>query len=307
MQALFYHDRRGESGARFLSSTAAFALGTLCAACGHAAQAPEPAGAPTTAPSVNARSAETEVTTPTAAAIAGGRDVIERLRAAGGGAALTALRSFDVTGTSLMSSLTAARQLKVRALFPQYYRQEEGPRPGVKGPAFHTTMGLTGDHGWLTGAQLGGDGRSPDRSLAERAYTRAARQAMAGFLAGVNAPWLIDTGRYTATSGGTVEAGVDRGALIVLLDGPDGRVGRLLIDPGTHLPRRLIEPPQPGGGGTAGIADIVFTYSDFQPQNGLQLPRTIVRETGPNRTVWSITKYTLNPRLTSRQFLPSRR
>ena len=226
---------------------------------------------------------------------------MERVRTAGGGSALTHLRSFEITGTAEMADLKIRRSLRVIARFPLLYRQEEATPPGTK-PPFNTAMGLEGDRGYLTGARLGGDGQSKDRDVVRRTYARAASQAMAGFLAGINAPWLIDSGHYTATDGGTVTAGTDQGALILILDGPDGRVGRLLIDPNTQLPRRLIQPPQAGGGGTAAVADIVFTYSDFQPQGGLQLPHTIVRENGRNRTVWSIKQYTLNPRLAPGRF-----
>jgi hypothetical protein len=201
-----------------------------------------------------------------------------------------------------MTAINGVRGLNILALFPHFYRQEEAPQPGAKGRVLHITMGLQGDVAWMNGAVLAGEGRSPNREVAQRAYTRAARQAMAGFLVGVNAPWLIDTGKYTVTDEGTIETGTDRGTLAVLIDGPDGRVGRILIDPGTHLPRRLIEPPQPWGGGIAAVADIVFTYSDYQPQAGLQLPHTIVRENGRNRTVWSIRQYTLNPPLSPRRF-----
>ena len=276
----------------------------VLAACGRptseAVPSPPSRGGATTPPATSAT--EPRPVTPTAAAIASGRAIIERVRAAGGGPALTALRSVEATGTSRMTAVRAVRQLRIMALFPQFYRQEEAPQRGTIGRPLHVTMGFQGEWGWMTGARLGGDGRSPNRAVAERAYTRAVRQAMAGFLAGVNAPWLVDTGKYTVTDAGTVEAGADRGALAVLIDGPDGRVGRILIDPGTHLPRRFIEPPQPGGGGAAAVADIVFTYSDYTPQAGLQLPHTIVRENGRNRTVWSITQYTLNPRLPPRLF-----
>lgn len=232
---------------------------------------------------------------------------MEMVRKAGGGPVLTALRSIDATGTSTMTSLKTPRQLQITALFPQYFKIDEGPLPGVRVPVLHTTMGLEPRGGWLKGAALGGDGKSKDRDTAQRAYTRAARQTMAGILAGINAPWLMDTERFTISDGGTIAAGDDRGALQLFIDGPDGRVGRLLVDPGTHLPRRLIEPPQPSGGGTAATADIVFTYSDFQMQDGVQLPRTIVRQNGETRTTWSIKKYVLNPKIPARKFVSGQR
>ena len=227
---------------------------------------------------------------------------MERVRTAGGGATLTALRSFEAIGTSATAGLSVTRLLKVMALFPLFYRQEETMPATMQDRGLQIAMGLDGNTGWINGAVLGGDGRSADRATAQRAYTRAARQAMAGFVAGVNAPWLMDSGRYTITDGGTIDAGIDKGAAVIILDGPDGRLGRLLVDPGTRLPRRLIQPPQPGSGGRTALADIVFTYSDYAPQGGLQLPHTIVRENGGDRTVWSISHYTLNPPLTPRHF-----
>jgi hypothetical protein len=229
--------------------------------------------------------------------------LIEKVRAASGGATVTKFRGFEITGTSTMTNMRAVRQLKVLALYPQFFRQDEASAPGTKMPSPHITIGLQGPTGWMNGAQLGGDGQSPDRAVAQAAFTRAAQQAMAGFVAGINAPWLLDTASYTMTSAGAVDSGIDKGALQVIIDGPGGRVGRLLIDPGTHLPRRLIEPPQKGGGGNAAVSDIVFTYSDFQPKDGLQLPHTIVRENGPSKTTWSIQTYVVNPKISPRRFV----
>jgi hypothetical protein len=300
---LFYHDRPAGLGWRLLDYAAAMTMAAASVAgCGRPPQSQAPAAVSAPA-STGAAAPVTPSPTPTGAASAGGRAAIDEVRAAAGGAALTALRSFELDGTSTMTGLKSPRQLKVLALFPQYFRQDEAPAPNATGQKFHTVIGMQDTVGWILGGRLGGDGASPDRTIAERAYTRAARQAMVGFLAGINAPWLVDSNHYTATLAGTVTAGPDRDAVIVVLDGPDGRGGRLLIDPNTHLPRRLIEPPQPGGRGPASIIDIIFTYSDFQPQDGLQLPHTIIRENGPNRTVWSISKYVLNPRLTPRNFL----
>jgi len=239
--------------------------------------------------------------------VAKGRDTVELVRAAAGGPALTALRSLEITGRSVMTGLKVPRQFNAIALFPLFYRQEEATETTGAVPGFHTTIGFDGTAGWMKGAALAGDGRSKDRNVAMKAYTRAARQTMAGFMAGIDTPWLLDTGRYTFTDAGTVDAGADKGAMQLLIDGPDGRVGKLLIDPGTHLPRRLIEAPLPGNGGNAAVTDTIYTYSDFQTQNGVQLPRTIVRDNTPTRTTWSIAKYTLNPKLTARRFLVPKR
>lgn len=308
MQPLFYHDHRTGPLARLGALLGALTLAgaTICA-CGRPTPAPPSAARPSAdatsiAPTTAAAGDPGQASTPTAVAVERGRAIIEQVRTAGGGPVLTALKSFEATGTSIATGIKLTRQIRVIATAPRAYRQEEASPSGIPVPAPRMIIGLDGDRGWFTGGRLGGDGQSKDAEVAQRAYTRAARQAMAGFVVGVNLPSLIDSGRYTASDLGPVTAGDDAGAWQVQVDGPDGRVGRVLIDPNTHLPRRLIEPPQPGSGGTTAVTDIVFTYSDFQPQAGLQLPRTILRENGNNRTQWSIAKYTVNPKLPARRF-----
>jgi hypothetical protein len=292
MRSYFYH--------------AVVSIAVFAAACGGASNGSRatPASAPAT-PAVGG--AATPAATPapagttTSDAIARGRQIIEQVRAAAGGGAVTAMRAFEATGTSNMSVLREPRTLHVRALFPSYYRQAEVPPAGKKG--LRTLIGMqTEDVGWILGAALAGDGRSSDRDIAQLAYTRAARQTMAGWLAGVNAPWLVDSGKYTPVAGGTVDAGDDRHMLIVSLEGPDGRAGRLLVDPNTHLPRRFIEPPQPGTGGEAARNEINFSYADYRNVDGVQLPMSITRTVGRIRTLWSIEKYTVNPKLSPRDF-----
>jgi hypothetical protein len=308
MQALFYHDHRAGAPRRTFALTAGGMLVLIAIGCGTnstptprdaSASVTQPIAAPqATIPSATLTGAETP--TATSASIARARAVLDR-RAAGGGPALTAVRSLEITGTSQMTGLKVPRTLTVRALFPSFFRQEEAPA-GNNAKTFHTVIGMQDTIGWIAGATLAGDGSSTAPGVAARAHTIAGRQAMAGFLAGISAPWLLDSERYTFTDGGVINAGADRGSQVLLIDGPDGRVGRLLIDPDTHLPRRLIEPPQAGSAGTSAVADIVFTYSDYQPQDGLQLPRTIVRDNGPNRTIFSLEKYTINPKLKPQQF-----
>jgi hypothetical protein len=268
----------------------------LTAACGRpapdthvpASSAPLPATSSAAAPGA---------ATPTSDAIARGKEIIERVRTAAGGAKLTAVRSIDARGTSAMT-VVGTRSLSIRAMFPALYRQEEIPSaPGGLGIA----IGLQSNGiGWMLGGRLGG---SNDPKVIQESYNRAGSQAMVGFLAGVSAPWLIDSAQFTPIGAGTVDSGDDRGLDIVTLEGPLGRAGRLLIDPGTHLPRRFIEPPQPGPGGAAGRNELNFTYSDFRSVDGVQLPHTIVRRVGETQTTWVIEKYTLNPKLSSRDFI----
>jgi hypothetical protein len=280
MRAQFYH---------------AIALSVLLgAACGRPTSntpAPSASAAPFSTPSAAPAQA-----TPTSDAIAKGREIIERVRAAAGGAKLTAIRSIQADGTSDMSSV-GRRALSIRAMFPSSYRQEEIPSaPGGLGVA----IGLQGNGmGWMLGGRLGG---SSDRKVLQENYNRAASQAMAGFLAGVNAPWLVDSGQFTPVAGGKVDTGDDRDLFIVAIEGPLGRAGRLLIDPGTNLPRRFIQPPQPLPGGAAGHNELSFTYSDFRAEDGVQLPHTIVRRVGNSLTTWLIATYKLNPKLSPKEF-----
>ncbi len=238
--------------------------------------------------------------TPTADGVRLGKEAIERIRAAAGGAKLTALRSFHAKGTSTMSVVAGARTLTIRAMFPGFYRQEEIPN-ATGGLGVAIGVG-TGNMGWMLGARMRGDGRSNDAKTVQATYNRAAIQAMAGVLAGVSAPWLVDSGQFTAIANGTVDSGDDRNLVIVTLEGSLGRAGRLLIDPDTNLPRRFLEPPQSGTGGAAGRNEISFTYSDFRDVNGVQLPHTIMRRVGNIQTAWLIETYTLNPKLSPRDF-----
>jgi hypothetical protein len=213
------------------------------------------------------------------------------------------VRSLEAEGTSSATFASQSRRLTIKALFPDRYQQDEAPQKGPRAAdRFRTMVTLNGEIGWFAGVGLGGDGQSPDRDTRRRAYTRAARQSMIAFFSGVNVSWLTEPGRLTFTDGGTIENGDDRGALVVIVDGPEGRAGRIIIDPGTMLPRRFITPPQPAGG-TASVLETVLTFSDFLPQAGVQLPRTFVRVNGRNRTTWTITKYTINPKLLARQFV----
>ncbi|TAK12527.1 MAG: hypothetical protein EPO35_11300 [Acidobacteria bacterium] len=282
----------------------AIALSALVAsACGRPATSNGPGSEPPVAraqPGAAIPSAPAPPSTPTAEAIEAGRALIERVRAAAGGAKVTAMRRFQATGTSRMSVVPGTRTFTVRALFPGFYRQEEIP---TATGGFGFAVGVEAeDIGWMLGGRLGGEGRSSDPKVARAAYDRAGSQAMAGVLAGVNAPWLVDSGKFTPIAAGKVEGGDDRDLAIVNLEGPTGRAGRLLIDPGTFLPRRFIEPPQTGVGGEAGLYDLVFTYSDFKDVQGVQLPHTIVRRVGNIQTTWSIANYDLAPKLKPADF-----
>lgn len=306
MQALLYHDppagparhaaRRGGIAALVL---------VLAAACGRLPHSRN--ATPSTTPPGAGTAMPRPATTPTAEAIARGRSIIEAARdAARGGSPLT-VRGLRASGTSTLSVMKVPRHLLIDARFPDSYRQEEATAPGTPGGGFITIFGLDGGQGYLVGANLGGEGQASDLAVAQRARTRAARQTMAAFLAGVWPAWLVEAGTFTPTDAGTVTAGDDAGAAIVLVDGPDGRVGRLIVDPATHLARRLIQPPQPATGGQAAVSEVTVTFSDFRPVAGVALPHTIVRQLGPMRATWTIASWEINPTFRATDFEPVRR
>jgi hypothetical protein len=273
-------------------------IAPACAKPDSTSPAAKPAAAPArgtaTAPVTSAGA------TPTSEAVSRGKELIEKIRAAAGGPKVTAMRSFEARGTSTTSVIAGARSLTVRALFPGFYRQEE--IPAAKG-GLGVAIGVgVGNIGWMLGARLGGDGRPTDAKGLQDAYNRAASQAMAGFLAGANAPWMVDSGQFVAVASTTPESGDDSQLIVINLAGPHGRAGRLLVDPSTNLPRRFIEPPQAGTGGGAGRNEINFAYADFRDVDGVKLPHTIVRRVGNIQTTWTIEKYTLNPKLRPRDF-----
>jgi hypothetical protein len=278
----------------------AIALCALLTAACNRPGSDTPAPSTSSAAETPSSTAPTPGATATSDAVQRGKEIIEKIRAAAGGPKLTAIRSIEATGTSTMSAIRNPRTLSIRAMFPELYRQEEIPT-GRGGLGF--AIGVAPDRvGWILGARFTPNAKAGGAQAMQDMYNRAGSQAMVGFLAGVNAPWLVDTGKFTPVASGIVDSGDDRSLFIVSLEGPLGRAGRLLIDPGTNLPRRFIEPPQPGPGGEAGRNDLNFTYSDFRPVDGVQLPHTIVRRVGNVLTTWVIEKYTLNPKLRPADF-----
>jgi len=133
----------------------AIALGALLAAgCGRpVADTPAPAPAPTAAPGASQTSAASPATA-TSDGVRRGKELIEAIRAAAGGAKLTAIRGIEADGTSMMSVVDGVRTLSVRAMFPEFYRQEEIPtKPGGLGVAIGLGLGRMG---WMLGARFGG-------------------------------------------------------------------------------------------------------------------------------------------------------
>ena len=136
-----------------------------------------------------------------------------------------------------------------------------------------------------------------DRDRIEQALIDAVKEAGAT---------LLHIHLHTFTDGGVIDAGADRGAVMLQIEGPDGHAGRLLLDATTHLPHRLtIDRSVAAGTSTVGL---IITYSDYRDVSGVLLPHKILRETDTGiTTTWSMAHYVVNGKISPQVFLPPRR
>jgi len=238
--------------------------------------------------------------------------VLAAYRQAAGGAALDAITSLRATGISIDPALGGNRRLVIEVARPTRYRHRESPLEGTPGPRVRTLVGYDGTLGWRAGNTiLAGDGLSPDPDVRQAAITAAARQNYLNTLAGLLPLWLLDNG-ITLTPIGPMQDGEDRGALVFALHDADTRIGRLLLDADTHLPRRLVVAYQrhirPDGG------EYTISFHDYKPVAGALLPHRVTREqvgattTSPPTSVqWVIRTYEINPALAEEIFAPPAR
>lgn len=199
----------------------------------------------------------------------------------------------------------ANRRIVVEAESPAKYRQTEGPL-STSGRRHRTLIGFDGTTGWWSGdTRLGGDGLSKDPAVRERAITAASRQNFINFIAGVMPAWLPGAG-VTLTTLGPVQDGPERDMLTVTLAIGDEQIGRLIIDPGTHLPTRMVVPYhrhiRPQGG------EYEMRYSDYREVNGVKLPyriarRSLMSENAPD-IQWTASSYQVNLTLDAKTFEP---
>ncbi len=307
---------------------AAAAIVVLClgSGCGHTspagtAQSTGAATSPATPPTTSSSGAPTSAT---GASIKRATDTLEAYRSAAGGGAVSRVLSLEVIGASASSATGVTRSLHCLATFPGRYRQEEAPgsgqasalplrgatargrgptgvmSPGAASP--DVIFGLDDDHGWMSGAKLAG---TRDAKSAAHEITVVARQSFVDFMAGVLPTWLLDGAHFTFTDEGVVDAGADRGAIILQIEGPDGHAGRLLIDPTTHLPHRLTVDRSLAEGASA--VGLIVTYSDYRDVSGVLLPHKMTRETDTAiTTTWSIAHYVVNGKISPQAFLAPR-
>ncbi len=203
-------------------------------------------------------------------------------------------RGLRATGLLVSPGERSNRRLVIQAERPNRFRLFEGPiSPENRG--ILSVVVYDGTTGWRLGnTVLGGDGLSEDPETRERANTAAARQNYINTLAGLLPVWLSGEGGVTFTALGAIADGPDRGAPALALTADGAPAGRLIFDPDTHLPRRLIVPYQvhirPEGG------EYTMTYSDYREVEGVRLPFRVARE-GPSdqTTRWNFSAYVLNP------------
>lgn len=222
--------------------------------------------------------------------------------AAAGGDALLRVQGFRATGVAIDPADRANRRLVIEAARPANYRQRESPM-GPGGLRLRTLIGYNGTQGWWAGnTMLGGDGQSPDPTVRQRAVTAAARQNFINTLAGVLPIWLPNAG-ITLSAIGPVTDGPDRGAMALALTVEGTPVGRLILDPDTHLPRRIVVPFLRGVRSEGGEYTVSFNeYRDVG--SGVRLPYQITRGSASADVQWAISAYTLNPTFPAQTFTP---
>lgn len=236
--------------------------------------------------------------------------VWDRYTRAAGGDALLAVTGLRITGVSVDATLGSNRRLTIEAAPPAKYRQREAS--GQADPRqLRTLIGFDGTVGWWAGnTVLAGDGLSPDPAVRQRAFTDAGRQNFINSVAGILPLWLRDAG-ITFTELGVLQDGPDRGAPALAMTVDDRPAGRLVFDPDTHLPRRIVVPYQrhirPEGGE---YSVEFFDYRDAG--SGVLLPFRISREfrapgeDAPVWVQWLISAYQINPVFDPGTFLPPR-
>ncbi len=245
--------------------------------------------------------------TPVPAAAAATANWTDAYRQAAGAPAVAALKTFRFTGIVINPADSANRRIEVDASAPALFRQAESPMDPAGRPQV-LRVGYDGAEGWWSGnTMLGGDGLSPDPDTRRRAIRTAARQNYVNVVAGAMPLWLIDAG-LTLTVVGEIQDGEDRGALAIEITAGTDRLGRLIIDPATHLPRRLVVPYhrhiRPNGG------EYTLSYQDYRPVDGLLLPHGITRrdpEQGRADIVWTVRAWQVNPPLPDETFRPPAR
>jgi hypothetical protein len=235
---------------------------------------------------------------------------LEAYRHAAGGDALDGVRALRATGVAIDPAARTNRHMVIEAEAPARYRQRESSTE-PSGPQYRTLIGFTGTEGWWAGTTaLGGDGQSPDPAIRRQAITAAGRQNYINAIAGMLPLWLLDAG-VTMTPLGPIQDGRDRGAAAFTLSIGDTPVGRLLMDPDTHLPRQLVVPyhrhiRRDGG-------EYTVTFDDYREIDGVRLPHRFMRapaddsaEPASQALQWIIRAYDLNPTLPKGTFEPPR-
>jgi hypothetical protein len=265
------------------------------------------ASAGTLSPATPGRGGETPqaAASATAHAIARAAAEIDRYRAAAGGDTLNGVRSLDIIGVSQSSAVPGPRSVRIRAVYPNHFQQDEKPGSANRN-SLESLITLNGELGWFGGdTRLGGPGLAKDRATSIGAQTIGARQAFANVLAGVMPTWLLDSQRFTFVYAETITAGADRGAVVLSVEGPDGRAGKLVLDPDTHLPRRFITVRRTDFGAAASA--VTMTFSDYRRVHGVLVPHAIVRDTDAGvHVTWSLANYTMNAKIDLTVFVQQR-
>lgn len=232
--------------------------------------------------------------------------VLAAYQRAAGGAAVARVQGLRATGITYTDADRSNQRLVIQAATAGRFRLYESPVDGA-GRQTVTMIGLDGANGWRAGnTVLAGDAQSGDPAVRERAITRAARQNYINAVSGMLPLLLRTDGRITLALAPPAADGPDRGAPVIAISSADGPAGRLVFDPGTSLPAKLIAPYQRDIRKQGG--EYTLTFSDFRPVDGVKVPFRVTRssDTG-QKTHWSFRAYVVNPDFAPGTFAQPRR
>lgn len=232
--------------------------------------------------------------------------VLAAYQRAAGGAAVARVQGLRATGITYTDADRSNQRLVIQAATAGRFRLYESPVDGA-GRQTVTMIGLDGANGWRAGnTVLAGDAQSGDPAVRERAITRAARQNYINAVSGMLPLLLRTDGRITLALAPPAADGPDRGAPVIAISSADGPAGRLVFDPGTSLPAKLIAPYQRDIRKQGG--EYTLTFSDFRAVDGVKVPFRVTRssDTG-QKTHWSFRAYVVNPDFAPGTFTQPRR
>lgn len=217
------------------------------------------------------------------------------LAALGGDAVVSRLKSLTIDGSYLQESGggRATSTFRILMLFPDRFQMSER-KSAPDGQPIETTMTLDGNVGWFGGrlraAASGTSAEEAMRVAARREYLRTISLVL---------PVAPSGGLLTISEPASPPPGFPRGRTLDV-SGPDGPVGRLVLDALSHLPAEL---RFQSTGLIGGPSESVWRASDHRRVSGVMLPYRVTKgSAGKVIQTWSVLRYAVNAPLDSAQF-----